>query len=52
MKREKRKPSKREKQQKEPDLYALCRLLRADRKPVGGWIEWGKNVRRKGVLAA
>jgi hypothetical protein len=49
-KRTKRKP-KREKKESPPDLYALSRLLRSDRKPVGGWIEWGKNVRRKGVLA-
>jgi hypothetical protein len=48
--REKRKP-RREKKESPPDSYALSQLLR-ERKPVGGWIEWGKNVRRKGVLAA
>jgi hypothetical protein len=25
------------------------RLLRSDRKPRGGWLEWGRNVRLKGV---
>jgi hypothetical protein len=45
----KRKPAKREKTESQPDLYALRKLLRADRKPVGGWIDWGKNVRLKGV---
>jgi hypothetical protein len=45
----KRKP-KREKPKKEtPDLYARAQLLRPDRKPVGGWIAWGKTVRLKGV---
>jgi hypothetical protein len=50
MKREKRKPVKRDKPKKEtpPDLCALVNLLR-DRKPRGGWIESGRNVRLKGA---
>jgi hypothetical protein len=51
--RRKRKPAKREKQQqKEPDLYALSRLIRPDRKPVGGWVKLGKYTRLKGTAYA
>jgi hypothetical protein len=38
--KQKLKPAKREKKEKGPDLYALAQLLRSDRKPRGGWIEW------------
>jgi hypothetical protein len=48
--KQKRKPTQKPKRPElQPDLYALRKLLRTDRKPVGGWIDWGKNVRLKGV---
>jgi hypothetical protein len=45
----KRKPAKRDKTESPPDLYALRRLLRSDRKPVGGWVRLGKYARLKGT---
>jgi hypothetical protein len=50
--RRKRKPATRDKQQKEPDLYALRQLLRPDRKPCGGWVKLGKYARLKGASYA
>jgi hypothetical protein len=35
-----------------PDLYALHRLLRSDRKPVGGWVRLGKYTKLKGTAYA
>jgi hypothetical protein len=37
---------------KGPDLYALHRLLRSDRKPVGGWVRLGKYTKLKGTAYA
>lgn len=34
-----------------PDLYALHRLLRSDRKPTGGFVLLAKYARTKGVTA-
>jgi hypothetical protein len=47
-KRKRRQPQ-REKSESPPDLYALRRLFRSDRKPVGGWVKLGKYARLKGT---
>jgi hypothetical protein len=38
----KRKPAKRDKPESPPDMYALRKLLRSDRKRTGGWVRLGK----------
>jgi hypothetical protein len=50
----KQKPPKRQKAEKEspPDYYALRKLLRTDRKPVGGWVKLGKYTKLKGTVYA
>jgi hypothetical protein len=35
-----------------PDLYALHRLLRSNRKPTGGFVTLAKYVKFKSVAAA
>ena len=40
-KQKRRTPPKR-KPETPPDLYALRKLLRGDRKPTGGWVRLGK----------
>jgi hypothetical protein len=48
--KQKRKPTPKPKRpESQPDLYALSKLLRTDRKPVGGWVGLGKYSRLKGT---